>query len=88
MKECLWRWNGLLLGYPECCVENFVARATEIHASGHSNKGHDVFKGSGFLACDACAQLDPDVLKARINAARFPELPAFPHKGSMNAYLS
>lgn len=85
--EEVWRWNGLLFGYPNCCVENFVARAEEISDTGSSDKGHNVFKDSGFLACDACAQLDPEVLKTRINAARFPEFPPFPYEGSMHAYL-
>ena len=62
-----WDPEIISLGYPECCMEAFP------HRSDRSN----IFLGTGFLPCPACAEKDPvDLLKEietnRTNSMQFP----------------
>lgn len=82
MNEALWRWNGLLLGYPDCCVAMFCERGRQIFETGSSELGTS-FKNSdgqdvGYLMCDDCVQRSRQELIDDINNHRYPAFPVFP----------
>lgn len=47
-----WRARGLALGYPACCVEDFVSRA----CAPSPHKQRLAGQGSGYVPCPACAE--------------------------------
>lgn len=46
------RANGRYLGYPECCIEDFVGRVGR-----GSEEQHQASQGTGFVPCPPCARL-------------------------------
>lgn len=82
MNTAIWRWNGLLLGYPDCCVAMFCERGRQIFETGSSELGtsfkDDNGQDVGYLMCRECAKRPRDELIDQINNERFPTLPPFP----------
>ena len=77
-----WAVAGLLYGYPLCCVQDFVARATgkrDVHTDPRP------LHGTGFKPCAHCAAefaSEPEALVAIITAQRHELLPAFPESNA------
>src|SRR4051794_11109051 len=59
------KFLGLLLGYPECCIDYLI-----------SGKPTTVSYG-GFMPCDRCAQLSLDQISAKLGRSPFEEPPIF-----------
>lgn len=77
-QNIYWGVVGLLLGYPRCCVTDFIARGTK---NGDLLAGPRPFQQAGFTPCRECSAAfasDKDALKDIINQHRFHTLPAFP----------
>ena len=77
-----WAVAGLLLGYPLCCVQDFVARITGKRPA-HTEPRP--LHGTGFKPCAECAAAfasDPEQLVAIINAQRHELLPPFPQSNA------
>ena len=67
---------GAWLGYPRCCVEYFDERLYRYIVLGEfPSQVPRKLDGTGYIPCDACNQLDEEVLRARINAARRCSIP-------------
>lgn len=77
-----WKFMGLILGYPACCIDMFCMRGVQILETGYSELGtsfqDDDGQDVGFIMCDDCAKKPRDELIAEINNERFPSLPPFP----------
>jgi hypothetical protein len=65
-----WDRVGKLLGYPECCVKDFLIPMLPRRRS--------VFSGTGFIPCEACNNRDQAELWREINNNRHKDLPEFP----------
>ena len=78
-----WAVVGLLLGYPRCCIEDFIGRVTGKRPLEHDPR---LFNGSGFVPCAKCSVTfadAPDDLETLINSQRHELLPRFRNGASI-----
>lgn len=81
---------GALLGYPLCCVKEFLVRHDAMSRGRVFDDQPYVLHGTGFKPCAVCNKKsagDPSELIAFIAAHRAPMLPPFPHRGAMDAHI-
>lgn len=71
MKQ--WFELGRLLGYPQCCIETFVVRATKLDLTIGTPLGN-----TGYIMCDVCKEKSYTEVVALIDKQRHPQLPPFP----------
>lgn len=75
---------GAFLGFPRCCTKFFLESSVPRLKEQHQKLiGHPV-KGTGFVPCDHCITLDPNVLINTINDNRT-FVHAFPFNGGVLA---
>lgn len=53
-KQLLYRQNGYTFGYPSCCIEHFIKKATYDYWYDDLDYTNP-FKDTGFIACKSCA---------------------------------
>lgn len=73
-----WAVTGILLGYPHCCIEDFVARAT---GKRPYDVGPRILHGTGIKPCEACSASfadDTGAFITIINLQRHTAIPDFP----------
>lgn len=70
----VWRENGKIFGYPECCIEEFCN-----HLGGRGNLFRK-FHGTGYVPCESCNRKTAQELLDQIAARRTYPKP-FPEDG-------
>ena len=73
---------GAFLGFPSCCIKFFLESTLMRLKEQHIKLIDHPLKGTGFVPCDHCIGLEPEVLVASINANRTFTKP-FPYKGGI-----
>ena len=74
------RATGKVMGYPDCCIDDFIVRAEQFELDGTvARRRH--FAGTGFVPCLVCVGKIDEIGKARfvqefITPAR--QVPALP----------
>ncbi len=83
-RAAQWMFNGMVFGYPDCCIVNFVERGAEIHNTGRSERGvpflDDNGVATGYVMCPMCANRPREELIADINENRAPFIGPFPNQ--------
>ena len=70
----VWEDNGLMCGFPRCCINHFILTATNKRMKVRDSK----WDGTGYVPCPECAELPMLTIQGRINSNRYPEFPPFP----------
>lgn len=79
---------GSQLGYPSCCIEDFLERVAYTADRSHSTACYRKLSGSGFVPCSACdAKYSEEELINVINNNRSKILPPFVHRANYHPIL-
>lgn len=53
--DCVWTKYGKRLGYPECCIKDFVLRGSSSEFIPTKRIPYRVSKNTGFVPCSYCS---------------------------------